>query len=304
MYTKLLFVNPRYPFCSKILSKRHGALARPGFTLIELLVVVAVIVLMTSLAIPAFDAIRGGTDFTSEVYEIAGLFDQARAYATANNTYVLAGIKEVSAAQDTSANPQVTGTGRVAVAVVAAKSGARPYQYYFSNPNAPLTWTTSGYGSGSAYVAVTNLMPFQNIHLVDLQYNGTSALMVPASGSMGRPALISYSSSGYYFDLSNANGASSMGFGWPLGSQIRPGGSPAPQYTFAKVVEFDPQGSARIFSSANPSSYPDAITPYIEIGLQPSQGGAAAGVSQSGNAGQIAAIQINGITGAVHIYRP
>ena len=46
----------------------------------------------------ALHTIRGGTDFTSEVYEIAGLFDQARAYATANNTYVLAGIDEVSSA--------------------------------------------------------------------------------------------------------------------------------------------------------------------------------------------------------------
>ena len=90
--------------------------------------VVGIIVLVSSLAIPAFNVIRGGTDFTSEVYEIAGLFDQARAYATANNTYVLAGIEEVSSAQDTTANPQVAGTGRIAVAILASKSGTRPYQ--------------------------------------------------------------------------------------------------------------------------------------------------------------------------------
>jgi prepilin-type N-terminal cleavage/methylation domain-containing protein len=68
-----------------------------GFTLVELLVVVAVMVVMMRLAIPAFNAIRGGTDFTSEVYDIAGTFEQARSYAMANNTYVLAGIFEAPA---------------------------------------------------------------------------------------------------------------------------------------------------------------------------------------------------------------
>src|ERR1700678_672955 len=84
---------------------------RAAFTLVELLVVVGVIVLMMTLAIPAFNAIRGGTDFTSQVYDISGTLEQARAYAMANNTFVLVGIAEVSAQQSTSANPQVSGTG-------------------------------------------------------------------------------------------------------------------------------------------------------------------------------------------------
>src|ERR1700683_5155425 len=113
--------------------KAHGS--RKAFTLIELLVVVGVIALMTAAAVPAFNALRGGADFTSQVYEIAGLFDQARSYATANNTYVLAGIKEVSAAYDTSVNPQVSGTGRIAVALIASNSGTRPY-----NPNSLVSW--------------------------------------------------------------------------------------------------------------------------------------------------------------------
>jgi len=275
-----------------------------AFTLIELLVVVAIIVVMTTLAIPAFNAIRGGTDFTSEVYEIAGLFDQARAYATANNTYVLAGIDEVSSAQDTSANPQVSGTGRVAVALFASKSGMRPYQAFIVPPYSWLQWRSSVYGAGAAFIPVTNLMAFQNIHLVDLQFNGASQLSIPTSGPMARPPLTSY-----YCDLSNTttaanSGPSSTWFAWPQGTKLN--GTPAPQYTFKAVVEFDPEGSARIIYQNNSISYPDAIAPYLEIGLQPSKGGVVAGPpqNQATNPGQIAAIQINGITGAVHTYRP
>ena len=299
MYTKLLSVNPQNPpKQGTIAASRRVAPGRTrrGFTLIELLVVMTVIVLMTTLAIPAFNALRGGTDFTSEVYEIAGLFDQARAYATANNTYVLAGIVEVSGAQDTTVSPQVSGTGRIAVALVASKSGMRPYQISTLS-----SWKTTGYNSGTALAAVSNLMPFQNIHLVDLQYNGTSPVTLPGSGGLARPAVGSY-----YYDLSNPNatyGTSSTWFGWPLGTTI--GVNAKAQYTFLKVVEFDPQGSARFISTSNTPSYPDATPQYLEIGLQPSHGGTAAGApAQSTNPGQIAAIQINGLTGAVHIYRP
>lgn len=292
---------PRYLSSSAAISEPEGARAQGrGFTLIELLVVVAVIVILTALAVPAFNAIRGGTDFTSEVYEIAGLMDQARAYATANNTYVLAGIDEVSGAQDTTVSPQASGTGRVAVALVASRIGTRPYEYWLYNAgNSLLNWRTTGYGTGTAFVAVTNLMPFQNIHLVDLQYNGATALTLPTSGSMYRPTLASY-----YCDLSNPTYGVSPAyfFGWPLGTYISPNGTPKAQYTFETAVEFDPQGTARFISSKSSTTYPDAVVPYLEIGVEATKGGGAAAVS--GSNGEIAAIQINGITGAVHIYRP
>jgi len=72
------------------------------------------------------------------------------------------------------------------------------------------------------------------------------------------------------------------------------------------VIEFDPEGSARIIYYNNPASMPDAIPQYLEIGLQPAQGTNAAGPpgDQKNNPGQVAAIQIVGINGSVHIYRP
>jgi len=288
------------PFLSTI---EHPALSRRvrrrAFTLVELLVVVALIVLMMSLAVPAFNSIRGGADFTSEVYNIAGTLDQARAYAVANNTYTLVGIEEVSSAVDASVTPQVSGTGRIAMAIIASRSGLRSYQSMI-NLNTLGSWkiSASGYGSGAAFAAVTKLAVFPNIHLVDLQNSNSTP---PASGGMARPAV------SIYYNLSNGNGTSSTQFAWPLGTKLfPPTATPTAQYVFNKVIEFDPEGSARFISTGNTASMPDAIPQYIEIGIQPAHGGAVAGPpgSQETNPGQIAAIQINGINGNVQMYRP
>ena len=270
-----------------------------AFTLVELLVVVAVIVVMMTLAIPAFNAIRGGTDFTSEVYNIAGTFDQARAYAVANNTYVLAGITEVLGTQATSVTPQASGTGRVVMAVIASATGQRPYQSLLAN-NTVISWNSTVYGTGAAFIPVTKLLELPNLHLVDLQNSGASA--PPPSGNMARPVV------GIYDDLSYAGNPPvtqfNCQFAWPLGTKLS--GAPQNQYKFVKVVEFDPQGTSRVITSANTTTYPDAVPQYIEVGLQPANGTVVAGppANQAANAGQIAAIQITGITGATHIYRP
>ena len=75
---------------------RGAGVRRAAFTLMELLVVIAIISLLAVFTIPAISGIKGGSDVTSTAYSIAGILDQARAYAMANNTYVWVGLAEAS----------------------------------------------------------------------------------------------------------------------------------------------------------------------------------------------------------------
>ena len=51
-------------------------------------------------------------------------------------------------------------------------------------------------------------------------------------------------------------------------------------------------------------SWWNALPQYLEIGFVSSHGNSVSGQPASQNSGQIAAIQINGVSGATHIYRP
>ncbi len=112
-----------------------------GFTLLELLIVVSVIGLLLVLVAPAFTSIKHGSDFTDSIYGIQGVLESARTYAKANRTYVFVGFAEVDSSVDPSTNPQPSGYGRVAVAVVASKDGTRQFQYTASNQG--IDWTAN-----------------------------------------------------------------------------------------------------------------------------------------------------------------
>ena len=258
-------VVEREPHSCRAVGQRRGA-----FTLIEMLVVMGIIALLMVLVAPAFTSLKSSGDVTDAAYTVKGVLDQARTYAKANNTFVWVGFKEVNVSNDASVTPQTNGTGRVAIAIVASKDGTRGYDV--SNTSLPTpAWTS--YNNGANLVAVSKLQHLENVHLA-----GT----LTTSGNMARPSI----QSNYVIGSAPA---SVTPFDWPLGSALNAG-----QYSFQKVINFDPQGVVRIQYSTNT----DAIATYTEIGLQQTHGTT---VSSSTN---VVAIQLGGVGGSVTIYRP
>lgn len=250
----------------------------------ELLVVVAIIGIIMGLAIPAYQAINSANKLTNAVNGVAGVLERARAYAMANNVYVYVGLAEVNADVSASAVPQETATasagGRLAVATVAARDGTRGYGILSSLPDP--AW--GNYRGGSGLVPLGTLEIFENIHLV------ASLGAPPSEGSMARPTV----NSSHRFG--EAACKSVTPFAWPLGAPLEPAQC---QYYFQKVIQFDPQGTARIQYSTNQ----DNIVRWIEIALQQTHGNRVPAVPEAGT-GAVAAIHIDGMTGAVRIYRP
>jgi prepilin-type N-terminal cleavage/methylation domain-containing protein len=233
--------------------KPPGSKSLGAFSLIELLSVMAIIGMMTAAAIPALNSIKGGGSLTKTAFDISGVLEQARSYAMANNTYVFVGIAEVDATNAEAASGQQPGTGRVVVFAAGSKDGTRSF------------------GTGNSnLVGLTRLLRFDNAHL-----DAAS----PNSGNMSRPTV----ADGYR--VANPAFAAENSFQWPLS-----GG--AANYTFTKIIQFDPRGAASLQSSAR------TVPQWLEIGLAPARGTVALVEANR------AALLLDGVTGSVKIYRP
>ena len=249
-----------------------------------MLVVMGIILILLALLVPAFNGIGRGSDFTTATGGIANTLEQARAYAMANNTYVYVGINEFDVTEVSSVTPRSTGTGKtgqIVVSAVAARDGTRGYD---ATNQAAASWS-SYYQKGAPFLAVDKLHVYNNVHLVDLESAGGT---VPATGRMARSSVPDSTRIG------NVACLSLTPFSWPLGN-VPDGG----QYAFSNVIQFDPQGVARIQIGDT-----DAIATGIEIGLQPTHGNVVPALPADQNVGNQAAVTVDCMTGAVRIYRP
>lgn len=268
--------------CTVLMGRqRRGPLL--AFTLIELLVIVSIMMVLMGLAIlPLANMSRAG-NLTKTAADIAGIFESARAYAMANNTYVWVGFTETDVSKPVSTTPQSVGTGRVAVAVTASKDGTRGYEI-----SSPGMWPAKC----ANLVAISALKYFENIHMVAVGVlNGSDSLLsgsgTTGSGNMLRPGITSANSQ---YVITGNGTASVTNFAWPLGKTLGSG-----QYNFTTVINFDPNGVARIQTTANR----DAIGQYFEIGLQQTSGAVVSPANSN-----VVALQVECMSGATHIYRP
>lgn len=220
---------------------------------------------------------------------IAGALEQARAYAMANNTYVYVGIAEVDASNAASASSQTAGIGRVALAAVAMRDGTRGYDV-----NSPDTDWTSGYNNGARLTAISNLQRFENLHITNTLDSKVQSASGPQPATVGTGQMARLNIN-YYYRLGNSQCVSITPFDWPLGNGIDGG-----QYHFKKVIQFDPQGIARMARNSDPEN----IVISMEVALQPTHGSTAPPVPEDSKLGNHAALQLDTMSGAVRIFRP
>jgi type II secretory pathway pseudopilin PulG len=230
---------------------------------VELLVVLSIVSILSVLATAGFQNILGTVE-DGQVSDISNTLVRARAYAMANNTYTFVGIQEVSAAKPSNGT-QASGTGRIAVVVMASSDGTRGYPT-----------SISGSTVLTALNVVSPLREYENLHLLASAGAGISNLPNTPAATAGAT-------------YEAANTTALTAFNWPVGTT-------SSQYpTFGSngtVIQFDPQGEAQIVTGANT----DAILQWIEIDLEPTHGTTLTTKNP-------ATILIDGASGSVTTYR-
>ncbi len=239
----------------------------------ELLVVLAIIGLLTALITPAITGIMSAKGLSAAAYTVSEVLSHARTYALANNTYVWVGIDESDQTANPATRPQPEGIGRVAMMAVASSDGTRIYD---PAQDVASDWQSKT-ADGTGLVQIGKLMRLENIHLASTLDPGAAA------SGMVRPEVPAS------FRIGASASESSIGFSHPLGSS----GAGA-QYTFRHVIEFDPNGSARIVTGGAP-----ILGRQLEFGLRATKGNTL--VPDDSNA---AAVHVDGLIGTTTIYRP
>jgi prepilin-type N-terminal cleavage/methylation domain-containing protein len=285
---------------------------RPNaFTLVELLVVIAIIGVLMAILIPAFNGIRG--DIPKATYDIAGTLEQARTYAMANNTYVWVGFYEEDGSQSSTAQA-TSGVGRVVMSIVTSKDGTR-YSDASINVTDPPAFgtelsTASPLRNQVQLVQLNKIMKLNNIHLVAVNDPTTASNNLPARPGvaveyqMGEPAgQAPDNKTGLFAKHTTPSGGGSVTnptfFTYPL---AKVGTTQTYQYTFVKIIEFNPQGEA---SKIVENTYSGTgAQNLLEIALQPTHGSALDSRYSGTNKSKAAvAIQVDGLTGRVGVFR-
>ncbi len=232
-----------------------------------MIAVTAIITLMVSLVVPAVTHLNSATDVTKGAYDIAGLLEEARAYAKAKSTYTWVGFFE----EDASQSPGTPGVGRVVLSLIASKDGTAIYPVM--GDQMPL--------NSSNLVQIDKLVKINNAHLVALTPTDVpNRTDVPDSSSGYQVGLDSFGE--HVTPPATTATPNKVTFNYPLQGT---------SYTFVKIIQFNPFGDA--------TKIVDTPAQIMEIGLRPTHVNAV----DNGTTNCVA-IQVAGIGGQVRIYRP
>jgi prepilin-type N-terminal cleavage/methylation domain-containing protein len=237
-----------------------------AFTLIELLVVVAIMAILASLAVAAFQGLSRALLFTSELSQLAGILEEARSYAVAQNTYVWVAFYPYD---PSTATPPDESGDVLFVAAFASSDGTDPLDW--SAAATPVPGVVSGTTSISQILRISR---FKQIAIRTENYF-TSADIPSMPAQIVTP--LTPPSAVPKFTL-NVQGTA------------LPSALPADAQTAQaiSVIQFTPSGAARVNDSPIDSVWIDF------------QRARAKGII---DANSIAALRISGLTGLTTLYR-
>lgn len=262
--------------------------ARSAFTLLELMVVIGIMAILMLMIVPAFTTIKSAKDTNSIVYMISGAFEQARTYAVANNTYVWVGFFEDDPTIGSPKSPADPGIGQLTISTVASTDGSRIYRFVASttglSTTAPPPLDSAASGTGRL-IQIVKLAKIPGVHMVSdvgaLALPSLSATTVKLAYQIGNTDFGSHP-----VPPNSKLVANPTTFSYPIGSAT-------PEYTFAKIIEFNPRGEAiKIVSDL------DGPIDTMAVGLQPAHGNVV-----DAKAANVASVTVSGLTGASRIHR-
>jgi prepilin-type N-terminal cleavage/methylation domain-containing protein len=244
-----------------------------GFTLLEVLITAGITGILLTLLMPVFGAIHFGHSLTKASAEIHDTLEEARALAMTENTYVLIGFLEENASKPSPAPAHgASDRGRIIVSVVRSRDGTKPHlDVTQSGANTPL--------DGARLAQVRPLLKLENVHLAALNQPskaGPERPDVEPAYQLGSPEFEKWA---MHLDPAAPPKTS---FQYPLTGKAN--------YTFSKIIEFNPEGS--------PVKIMGSPAQWMEIALLPARG------NQIVSNGNMAILQIAGITGKTQLFRP
>ena len=260
---------------------RRQRLGRKAFSLLELLLVAGLSLALLGLALPAVGAIQSANQFSSVVERLAETLALARTAAVTQRRYVYVGFfqKHDAPAQGGPIVP-------APLWVLTAQSEDAARGYDTARPSE--SWRRS-YGTTLWLRPLGRLQSFERVHLA------ATLGVPPETGPMGKTA--GRQDVGRFYRLGHEACRSVTPLTQPLNTPLDPRQC---ELLFEKVIQFDPQGTARIQYESNG----DEIKQCVEIGLLPIRGAHPPGDEVLAAQANCAAIQLHPLTGAVRVYRP